>query len=150
YKEYTIFFENMIKIQYRLYQETGYLNKSIEINHLESKLSERYKRCATYQVVGMLQSWLSNRDNKIKDIIHNNDSLSDKEKRILHIIRRSNIKKETIIKILHNEINKNKGIKKGDIKEEILIPKEYIQIYKSILRQIKWRLPSCRNISMLL
>lgn len=150
YKEYKIFFEYMIKIQYRLYQETGYLNKSIDVNHLESKLSERYKRCATYQVVGMLQSWLSNRDNKIKDIIHNNDSLSDKEKRILHIIRRSNIKKETIIKILHNKINKKKGIKKGDIKEELLIPKEYIQIYKSILRQIKWRLPSCRNISMLL
>ena len=137
-----------MRIQYRLYQETGYLNKSIETKNIKSKLSERYKRCATYQVVGMLQSWLSNRDNKIKDIIHYCDSLSDQEKRILHMIKNNNISEETTITILHKKDDKKKGINKGDIKEEILISKKYIQIYKSISRKIKWRLPSCKRISM--
>ena len=148
YKEYKLFCEKMLHIQYRLYQEAGYLNKSIDIKDIPSKLSERYKRCATYQVVGMLQSWLSNRDNKIKDVIHNCDSLTDEDKRILHIIKNNNIKKETTITLLHNKSNKKKGVKKGDLKEELLITKKYIQIYKSISRHIKWRFPSCKNISM--
>ena len=133
YKEYKLFCEKMINIQYRLYKQTGSLNKSINTKDFSSKLSERYKRCATYQVVGMLQSWLSNRDNKIKDIIHNNQSLKDEEKRILHLIRKNNIFHERTLLLK---------------KENILISKNYIQMYKSILRQIKWRLPSHKNISM--
>ena len=148
YSKYKLFCEKMILIQYRLYQQTGYLNKSINTKDIDSKLSERYKRCATYQVVGMLQSWLSNRDNKIKDIIHNCDSLTNEEKRILHIINNNNIMEEKTITLLYPKSNKKEGYKKGDIKEEFLISKEYIQIYKSIQRQIKWRLPSHKNISM--
>ena len=133
YKEYKLFCEKIIHIQYRLYQKIGFLNKSIETKNIDSKLSERYKRCTTYQVVGMLQSWLSNRDNKIKDIIHNNKSLNDEEKRILHLIRKNNIFHERTLLLK---------------KENILISKKYIQIYKSIQRQVKWRLPSHKNISM--
>lgn len=44
------------------------------IKNITSKLSERYKICVTYQVIGMIQSWLSNRENKIKDIIHTNET----------------------------------------------------------------------------
>ena len=135
YKEYKIFCEKMIHIQYRLYQETGYLNKSIDTKDIPSKLSERYKRCATYQVVGILQSWLSNRDNKIKDMIHGCDSLTSEEKRILHIIKNNNIFYEQTLFVR---------------KEKVLISKKHIQVYKSILRSVKWRLPSCQKISMLL
>ena len=133
YKEYKIFCKKMLHLQYRLYQKTGYLNKSINTKELESKLSERYKRCVTYQVVGMLQSWISNRDNKIKDMIHSCDSLTSEEKRILHLIKNNNIFYEQILFVK---------------KEKVLISKKYIQIYKSILRSVKWRLPSCKRISM--
>jgi len=148
YKEYKIFCKRIMNIQYRLYQETGYLNKSIDTKNISSKLSERYKRCAVYQVVGMLQAWISNRDNKIKDIIHNCESLTDEEKRIIHLIRINNIKKETTINILNKKENKNKSIKKVDVKEEMFITKQDIQVYKSILRSVKWKLPSCKNISI--
>jgi len=148
YSEYRKYYEYQIHKQYINYQQTGYLNKSIDTKNDNSLLSERYKRNAVYQVCGQLQSWLSNRDNKIKDIVHNNESLKDKEKRILHLIRRNQIQKEQTLTILYSKDNKKKGIKKGDIKEEVFIPKEYIQIYKSILRQIKWRLPTNKRISM--
>ena len=135
YNEYKMFCKKMMSIQYRLYQKKGYLNKSIDTKKIPSKLSERYKRCSTYQVVGMLQSWLSNKDNKIKDMIHSCESLSEKEKRILHIIKNNNIFYEQTLLIK---------------KEKLLISKKYIQIYKSILRSVKWNLPSCKRISMLL
>tara|TARA_B100000378_G_scaffold203137_1_gene166445 strand:+ start:1107 stop:2630 length:1524 start_codon:yes stop_codon:yes gene_type:complete len=141
YNEYKKYYSFQINKQYRLYQKTGYLNKQIDTKKDKSLLSERYRRCVVYQVCGQLQSWLSNRDNKIKDIIHNCKSLNDNEKRILHIIRRSPQDfKERKISILDKKTN--------DIKEEIYITKKYIQIYKSILRQVKWRLPSNKNISM--
>ena len=129
YNEYKKYYEYQINKQYRNYQRTGYLNKSIDTKKDKFLLNERYRRNVVYQACSQMKSWLSNRDNKIKDIIHQCDSLSDHEKRILHIIRRS-----------HQNFN--------ETKEEILITKEYIQIYKSILRQVKWRLPSNKNISM--
>ena len=147
--EYEKYYRFQTKKQYRLYQQTAYLNKDLDTKKDQSLLSERYKRCVAYQVCGQLQSWLSNRDNKIKDIIHGSESLSDQEKRILHIIRISPQDfNERKILILHKENNKKEGIKKGDLKEEIHITKKYIQIYKSILRSVNWRLPSNKNISM--
>ena len=141
YHEYKKYYGYQVNKQYRNYQKTGYLNKSIDTKKDKSLLSERYRRCVIYQAVGQLQSWLSNRDNKIKDIIHNCESLTDNDKRILHIIRRSPQDfKEREISILNKKTN--------EIKEEIHITKEYIQIYKSILRQVKWRLPSNKKISM--
>ena len=141
YNEYKKYYEYQTHKQYRLYQKTGYLNKSIDTKKDISLLSERYRRCAVYQTCGQLQSWISNRDNKIKDIIHQCESLTDNEKRILHIIRRSPQDfSERKISILDKKTNK--------IKEEIFLTKEYIQIYKSILRQIKWRLPSNKKIGM--
>jgi putative transposase len=144
YDEYKKYYKYQTKKQYRLYQRTGYLNRDINTKKDQFLLSERYRRNVVYQVCSQMQSWVSNRDNNIKDIIHNCKSLSDKEKRILHIIRRSPYDfKERKLTILHKE-----GIKKGEIKEEIFITKKYIQIYKSILRSVKWRLPSNKNIGM--
>lgn len=141
YNEYKKFYGEMILIQYRHYQKTGYLNKNIDTKKYSNKLSERYRRCVVYQVVGQLQSWLSNRNNKITDIIHQCESLTDKEKRILHIIKNNpdNYEERTIT-ILKKKTN--------EIKEELTITKELIQIYKSILRSVKWSLPSNKNIGM--
>ena len=76
YKEYKKYYQVQINKQYNEYLKTGRLNKFIETKNDKSKLSERYKRCVVGQVVGQLQAWISNRDNKIKDIIHDCESLS--------------------------------------------------------------------------
>ena len=117
YNEYKNYYKFQVTQQYRLYQQTGFLNKSRETKKDKSLLSERYKRCVVYQVCGQLQSWLSNRDNKIKEIIHNCESLTSNEKRILHIIRKNPQDfTERKISILNKKTN--------EIKEEIFISKE--------------------------
>jgi hypothetical protein len=111
YKEYKKYYRFQINKQYNEYLKTGRLNKFIETKNDKSKLSERYKRCVVGQVVGQLQSWISNRDNKIKEIIHDCESLTPEQKRKLHLIKIFNVKtsqeiivKKEAIKITYEDI----------------------------------------------
>jgi len=135
YKEYKKYYQFQINKQYNEYLKTGRLNKFIETKNDKSKLSERYKRCVVGQAVGQLQSWISNRDNKIKEIIHECKSLSSEQKRKLHLIKIFNVKtiQEIIVK-----------------KEAIKITYEDIILFKAIKRSVKWKLPSNKKISMAL
>jgi putative transposase len=133
YKEYKKYYRFQINKQYNEYLKAGRLNKFIETKNDKSKLSERYKRCVVGQVVGQLQAWISNRDNKIKEMIHECESLSTEQKRILHLVRIFNIKSQQEIEIK---------------KELVKISKEDIVLFKSIKRSVKWNLPSNKKISM--
>jgi putative transposase len=133
YKEYKKYYRFQINKQYNEYLKEGRLNKFIETKNDKSKLSERYKRCVVGQAVGQLQSWISNRDNKIKDIIQECSSLSSEQKRRLHLIKIFNIKYPQEIEIK---------------KEIVKITNEDINIFKTIKRSVKWKLPSNKKISM--
>jgi putative transposase len=135
HREYKKYYQFQINKQYNEYLKTGRLNKFIETKNDKSKLSERYKRCVVGQAVGQLQSWISNRDNKIKEIIHDCESLTPEQKRKLHLIKIFNVKtsQEIIVK-----------------KEAIKITYEDIILFKAIKRSVKWKLPSNKKISMAL
>jgi hypothetical protein len=67
YNEYKQYYKFQTNQQYRLHQQTGYLNKDIDTKKDKSLLSERFKRNAVYQACSQMKSWISNRDNKIKE-----------------------------------------------------------------------------------
>ena len=75
--------------QWRIFFETGKFNKN-ESNlrkNTESKLSERFKQTAQYQVVGGLKSFISNRKNDFNRIVYFSN-LDDKTKKELFTINR--------------------------------------------------------------
>lgn len=135
YQEYKKYYVFQIQKQYNEYLKTGRLDKFINTKKDQSKLSERYKRCVVNQAVGQLQSWISNRNNKIKEIITDCPNFTQERKRRLHLVKILNIKapQELVIK-----------------KEVIQITKEDITLFKAISRSVKWKLPSSRKISMAL
>jgi putative transposase len=60
-------------------------NKNLDIKHLKSKLSERYKQTNQYQVVGILQSYLSNIQNKFVQIVYKSSFDSDTKMKLFFI-----------------------------------------------------------------
>ena len=109
YQEYKKYYAFQIKKQFNEYLKKGRLDKFIETKQDKTKLSERYKRCVVNQAVGQLQSWVSNRDNKIKDIIHECSSLTQEQKRRLHLVKIFNIKTPQAIIIKKEVIQITKG-----------------------------------------
>lgn len=60
-------------------------NKNLDIKNLQSKLSERYKQTNQYQVVGVLQSYLSNIQNKFVQIVYKSTFDSDTKMKMFFI-----------------------------------------------------------------
>lgn len=75
--------------QWRLFFETGKFqkNESVLRKKVDSKLSERYKQTAQYQVVGTLKSFISNRKNDFNQIVYFS-KLSDDQKKELYLINK--------------------------------------------------------------
>lgn len=71
--------------QWRHFHRQGSFNKNLDIKHLPDILSERYKQTCQYQVVGILNSFISNRQNDFVDIVKRS-SLNDHMKHKLFII----------------------------------------------------------------
>jgi len=69
-REYRIVSRRIANLQWRLVFETGNLNKMAKIKDIPSALSERYKRNSCYQVVSMLKSFISNRQNDFVKTIY--------------------------------------------------------------------------------
>ena len=53
-------------LQWRAFYMEGRFDKNLGLKDLDSPLSERYKQVCQYQVVGILESWLGNRQNDFK------------------------------------------------------------------------------------
>ena len=62
--------EKIARVQWRFFYGTGGgFDKHLAIKHIASFLSERYKQTCQYQVVGILASFLSNRQNDFVDLV---------------------------------------------------------------------------------
>ena len=136
-KEYRKFSGAQIKKQYSIFTRIGYFQKFVPTNQDESLLSERFKRCAVYQAVAQLTAWQSNRENKIKAIIKSSN-VSNEMKRKLYLIISFGVRHPQTLLI--------KGKKKQV--EPIEIAREAISIFKSINRQVRWKLPNHRRIGL--
>lgn len=138
YREYKRFHKTAINIQYMLYKKNGYTDKYYNTKGYFSKLSERYKCQVMQQSSGQLDAWISKRDNKINKIINNCKTITNEQKRKIHLIKMFKIRRPQDWNVNNN--------KKDPL--YIAISKDDIAIYKSICRSLKWRLPSSSKISM--
>ena len=70
--EYRKIAQKLAGNQWRIFFETGKFNKNESVlrKQTQSKLSERYKQTAQYQVVGCLKSFIANRKHDFKRIVY--------------------------------------------------------------------------------
>ena len=61
------------------------LERNFEFCEVYSKLSARYLQTLQYQIVGMLDSYLSNRQNDFKEIVLNSSLDTQTKKELLYI-----------------------------------------------------------------
>ncbi|MEZ0322838.1 MAG: transposase [Hydrogenothermaceae bacterium] len=142
-KEYRTTAEDIAKYQWYLFFKEGKFNKYKNIKHINSNLSERYKQVCMWQVVSVLESFISNIQNRFFEIVKSSN-LTEKTKRVLIYL---NNRKEWLIKKSEKAIwidkeNKEK-IEYEITEEERLLAKK---IFKHILT--KWRKPSFKHVSM--
>lgn len=81
--------KNISDLQWNIFysDNNSKFNKNLNIKHIETVLSERYKQTCQYQVVGMLKSYLANVKNRFKDMVLHS-SLSDEQKLKLYYINK--------------------------------------------------------------
>jgi putative transposase len=92
--------------QWRYFYENGRFNRDLEVNSIKSKLSQRYRQTAQYQVVAQLESYLGNRQNDFKAYLKNSNF--DKETKIkLYYINRYKKWFHQSVKMQNNEIEQN-------------------------------------------
>ena len=73
--------------QWIYFYKNGRFNRDLEVNSIKSKLSQRYRQTAQYQVVSQLDSYIGNRQNDFKDYLKSSNF--DKETKIkLYYINR--------------------------------------------------------------
>ncbi|MCX7911181.1 MAG: RNA-guided endonuclease TnpB family protein [Endomicrobia bacterium] len=134
--------KEIAKYQWKLFFQTGSFDKMASVKHIKSVLSERYKKTIQYYVVvPTLKSFISNVENRFKEIVLKS-TLTEEKKRILLYL---NSRKEWLVKKSEKAIWIKDNIKyeyKISDKERLLVKK----IFKHILR--KWKKPSFKNISL--
>ena len=130
-KEYRKTAKVVLNIQLNQLYKTGRFNKNLKLN-IKSKLSARYLQTLQYQIVSMLNSYLSNRQNDFIDIVRN-----------------SNIDENTKIKLFYINKYKKWFFNEVKIKDE-LIDKEILKLARSIIkRTFKLnRFPNTKNIQL--
>src|SRR5687768_10570952 len=84
-KEYRKTAKNISNYQWLNFFSNKKFNKNADIKHIGSKLSERYKQTNQYQVVGILQSYLSNIQNKFVEIVSKSSFDSDTKMKLFFI-----------------------------------------------------------------
>lgn len=129
-KEYRYLAQDIASIQWRSFFEEKKFDKDKDIKSIESPLSARYKQTCQYQVVGMLESFISNRQNDFRDIV-NASSLDDNRRKALYRINRRKLWFRTIADGFNSED---------------------LALARSIMRRLfkRNRKPSMKNINMAL
>jgi len=142
-KEYRKTAKDIAKIQWQLFFNQGNFNEYNDIKGIKSKLSERYKQTCQSQVVSVLKSYISNRQNDFVEIVYNS-SLDKDTKFILFYINKSKV---WFSEKLQKAVLKDKN---GKIIKELPINKEHYKLARKILKQTfsKNKFPSFKNISM--
>jgi len=131
------------KRQWNIFFKEGSFNKNFEVKNIPSNLSERYKQTCQYQVVSILNSYISNRQNDFVEIVYTSN-LDEDTKFILFTINKS--------KAWFNEKLKEAVLKdeKRRIIKKLQIEKYHYKLARKIIRQIfkKNRFPTFKQISM--
>lgn len=110
------------------YNQTKRFDKNLDIKELQSKLSERYKQTCQYQVVSMLNSYLSNIQG-----------------RFIQRVLNSSVDEDTRIKLLY--INKyNKWFAKEVKMQKKLIDESILKLARCIFRNLTKNKPTYNNI----
>jgi len=133
-KEYRILAGDISRVQWKEFYKRGKFNKNLDIKELKSPLSERYKQTCQYQVVGVLKSFLSNR-----------------QKEFVRIVYHSNLSEEEKLKLFY--INKyNKWFSKEVKMQGEFIEKEIIKLSRKIIKEVikRHRLPGFKNCNLAL
>ena len=107
-REYRKTAKVVLNTQLSLLYKNSKLNKNHKLQ-IDTKLSARYLQTLQYQIVGMLDSYLSNRQNDFKEIVLNSSLDTQTKKELLYI---NKYKKWFINEI----IIKDKAIKQETIK----------------------------------
>ena len=84
-KEYRKTADIVLDIQLNQLYKTGKLNKNFKLNIKDTKLSARYLQTLQYQIVSMLDSYLSNRQNDFIEIVKNSNIDEDTKIKLLYI-----------------------------------------------------------------
>jgi len=142
-KEYRKTAKYIAKIQWNLFFKQGSFNEYNEVKNIKSKLSERYKQTCQSQVVSILESYISNRQNDFVYIVYNSN-LDNDTKFILFYINKS---KTWFNEKLQKAVLKDKN---GKIIKELPIIKEHYKLARKIIKQTfkQNKFPSFKNISM--
>jgi len=81
-KEYRKTAEKIARLQWKLFWKEGRFDKNLNIKDVKSQLSERFKQTCQYQVVSVLESFISDISNRFNEVVFHS-SLPEKSKRVL-------------------------------------------------------------------
>ncbi|MGB9873754.1 MAG: hypothetical protein ACPLRS_02155 [Hydrogenobacter sp.] len=140
-KEYRKTAQEIAKLQWNEFFKTGKFNRYLKLKKLESPLSERYKQTCQWQVVGVLEGFLSCIQEEFERIVYKSN-LPQRTKRVLIAINSRKAWFNKTLKTIH-WFEKGQNIEYEVSQEELLLAGK---IFKHILN--KWRKPSFKNISM--
>jgi len=134
------------KKQWELFYKEGAFNKNHPVKEIPSALSERYKQVIAYQVISILDSFISNRQNDFIRIV-TRSSISEEQRIKLLYINKYNLwfKKEVSIPVYDSKGNR--------IEDKFeLIDSEILKLGRVIMKHIMsfHRRPSYNHINMAL
>lgn len=86
-KVYRELAQKLAALQWKRFFQSGSFDKNEDIKAVKTQLSERYKQTCQYQVVPVLNSFISNRQNDFVSIVYRS-SLNDDTKRKLFLINK--------------------------------------------------------------
>jgi len=78
---------SLASVQWTLFQKTGSFDKDLDVKHVKTPLSARFKQTCQYQIVGMLDSFIANRQNDFVTVVKKSN-LKEDIKHKLFIINR--------------------------------------------------------------
>lgn len=129
--EYRRTAKKVSNVQWRLFYTKYKFNKNYSLD-ISTKLSDRCVQTCEYQVVGMLESYISNVQNRFIDVVQG-----------------SNLDEDTRIKLFY--INKYKKYFKNEINMKSKpIDRETIILARKIFKHLTKRKPTYKNINMML
>jgi putative transposase len=86
-KAYRVLAASLAKEQWVLFQKTGSFNRDLDAKQVKTPMSARYKQTCQYQIVGMLDSFIANRQNDFVTVVRKS-LLEEDIKHKLFIINR--------------------------------------------------------------
>ena len=143
--------------QWRCFYESARpFNKQCDIKHIGTQLSERFKQTCQYQVVGTLDSFISNRQNDFVYHIHRSAFNEDTKHRMFTVNKYELWYNKYLFSVMFVTRKEKKGKRSKDkeyiytVKHGLTIEPEDLKLSRKILNHIlsKHRRPSFRRVNM--